>query len=752
MENVESMLYANIHYNGGSNVNAVSTQNQSANSDDVQNLSNNYETELNRSNGGSRRNSKRYWTNSTPGTSRKTSNYVPYFKEKQSGVYKKSNVNAALNQPASEVPRNEPDCTVKPATPKAFTPYVSFLPFNDSISNIADGEEVAVAGSSKSDKSPQKQKQHTTNELVRKNVPTKHINPFSKKHMIDEFNNMFNNDDDDSTVSNAKPIANKKRLNPFNALSRKAKKRKSDSNKKQNQSGKTIEPAATNASVIDLDGNDGDDDDDDDVIILPTQAPPLICVDSSDDETTPTKEHAFTEPNAVADDRRKQTRCTSPSSSIQSADDFMEKNDQRNFGFETFGTMSDDDLRAVGETVDNDLRKTTQSNNDNGKCTVATENDNAIFTPPKQMQKDKSKGGAKKSYEVGANSFSAVDVYESESSDMPDTIYSKGMLTKRKLVADSDSSIESIPISKSKRLRKRKSSGSAKESDKHSADSSSDLLDDDDDDDDSSDDNAGNLNDGDQQSYLVRGEALGKIKNINKKKKDSNKMNRNAIERRSQDDFINKLSSIVYDQSKSDDNENENENDNEDDAENQNETSAESVAARDIVESVLQRRTKKSKQKKLTADDANESENNNSNAWNITDQIGETDDFELDLVQGLLNTTAERNEEEPTGENAEGNREANITPSDSNALAVLNQPKEPSTSNQLNESVNLVADQNENQQNEIEIDLSGKEISWNEEMRRFYNDSWGGETFSLRSIRARMQSKYQVIFLTLRSL
>lgn len=598
-------------------------------------------------------------------------------------------------------------------TPKQFTPYVSFLPFNDSSTNVM--EEQCTASTSENVES--KTVLRTNNDAIRQSLTAKHINPFSKKGTTEQYKNMFNDDDETDEIEAAKNLVNKKRLNPFNPLSRKAKKKKSDAspNKSVRKNREELKQLAANLDVIDVD--DADKDDDDDVIILPTQKPPLICLDSSDDENnSPVKEHAFTEPNAVSDNRRKVPRCSSPSSSIQSTDDFIAQNDQRTFGFDSFATLSDEDLCHVSEIVENQLHDKATQNESNNRAAI-NDNDNAIFTPPKQMQREKFKTCTKKTYEVGANSFTAVDVYESESSDMPDSIYTKGSSNKRKKMSDSDSSsVESVMIPKSKRLRKRKkSSGSAKESDHlHTDESSSDLPPEVDVDTDSDDDE-----NEDEVSYLVRGEALGRTKNTNKKK--STKTNKNN--KQAEDDFINKLSSIVRGQDESDN----------DELENTQGSPAESIEARDIVEAVLQRRTKKMK-KNQVAEAENEApieaeaeaetkttdEIPPENPWEITDEIGETDDLNF----GRLFTD---NEIEPTAEETTSNTIQKTT-IESNA-----------TSENVAEQETT---QNENDNND-EFDL---ESGWNDDMRRFYNDSWGGETFSMQNIRARMPRKCYTFF------
>lgn len=699
MEHVENMLYANIHHNTGCD--ELSTSKTLSEADQINDIDSASNTPTDQRNSAPRRNTKRYWSsNTTPSTS----NFVPYFKEKHSGIYKTvKNVIGDASNANPEMPKKVEPLETNVA-PKQFTPYVSFLPLNDSIS--IDIEE-PISTAKNIEENPMKELK-TNNDLVRKNLAAKHINPFSKKHTVDTYKKLVEkNEIEVDDINEDASLDHKKRLNPFNPLSRKAKKKKSEI--KQLKNVRKNREVAANTSIINVDVDDTVDDTDDDVIILPTEDPPLVCIESSDEETNPILEleHEFTEPNAVRENRRR-PRCASPTSSIQSADDFLVQNEQSSFGFDTFGTLSDEDLCHVSETVENQIRdKATEA----GPSTRATiPNDNAIFTPPKQMQKDKTKPNTKKSYEVVANNFTAVDVYESESSDMPDSIYAKGGQKKRSHISDSDtSSVESMSIAKSKRLRKRKkSSGSAKESDHmHSDDSSSDLPEEDENE--TEDDEEPNEN-----SYLVRGEALGKVKNTNNKKKS----NKNVNEKRSKDDFIIKLSSIVNGLNESDDNDDRG-------------TSTESVEARDIVQTVLQRRTKKSKQNQPTEEEINQTDGENPQPWAVTDQVGETDDLNLGRIfdESAFDTVNNKDIQSKTNESISSEQENNDN-NDSNQAnnkTILNEQK--------------TGDEDDMTNNKI-INFFETEIGWNDEMKRFYNESWGGETFSVKNIRSCMPSKF----------
>lgn len=231
-------------------------------------------------------------------------------------------------------------------------------------------------------------------------------------------------------------------------------------------------------------------------------------------------------------------------------------------------------------------------------------------------------------------------------------------------------------------------------------------------------------------SYLVPGEALGKVKNVNKKKKV-----KKSLEKRPQDDFLNKLTSLVVpdQQNESDDN---------DDLENARETSTESVAARDIVETVLQRRTKKSKRNQAADNDSN----NETSSWAVTDQIGETDDMNIARIIDENASYSNNDEEKSTDAQGTEENDTNVPEKSiqSNQLDQSNEADQRNLSNQANDSSELAEPNASDNVNTNAVDddhIFDREIAWNDEMRRFYNDSWGGETFSLRNIRARMPSK-----------
>lgn len=720
LQDLEGRLYAEIHYDSG----CVDKDNSAFNnvvSSSTDKPSSEYEPNKRLSavaSGLTKKLSKRYWSDSTNTSFVSNDRQSKGCNPNQSNTLNNKHKNKSLEKSKSEavvsVPMSIPT-TSTDNRPKQFTPYVSLLSSGESF--VSDTQPISkVIDSSQSKSVTAVASLKATNKIIKnqlKNIET----PHAKQKETDR--------------NKTPEKGSKKRLNPFSQLQLQHQNRREKYDVKKEKAKKAREKlknkkieGAHSSVVVNLDDDENvnaSDNDDDDVIILPTQAPPLICVDSSDEENNAKEisiaksisnnDYEFTEPTTIDSRRSRTTRCGSPSSSIQSTDDFIAPNDasRQGFGFDNFATVTDEDLYEVCETVENALRKTNKSSTNTSNNVI----DSEIFTPPKRMNIEKAKSTpTKKSYEVGANSFAAVDVYESESSDMPESIYAIGTKTnKRKEISNSDSSsVESVAITKSKRLRKRKSSSCTKESEK-SDDSSSDLPDVASESDDDDDENNG------VNSYLVRGEALAIAKKSNNKKPKSVSLSRDS-DKHSDDDFISKLTSIVHGSAASDENDDE-------DGE-MHKTSTETIDARDIVESVLQRRSKRSKKNTASINDAaNENQEKSSNNNDTLDQAGQsqwtvTDDQLLDnslneTTNSVLNAPTQSVETltEPIERNAPEKR-----------LMKKSKRNRPSTDER---TVPIVIE---------------PEMAWNDEMKKFYNDSWGGETFDVRKIRSRMPSKY----------
>ncbi|XP_055326103.1 uncharacterized protein LOC129579938 [Sitodiplosis mosellana] len=190
----------------------------------------------------------------------------------------------------------------------------------------------------------------------------------------------------------------------------------------------------TNTSQTDVD-------EEDDVILIPGPKPPFINLVSDDEseETTSTnsQECESTESTTDSDDSddtknsdQKIIRCDSSSSSTDSTDDFIEITHSRNFGFETFGILSDDESHTVTENAPESV-------------VISSDDDDAI-SPPSE-HKDKLNATVEKPYEV-----------DDGNSCMTDSVYAKEVTSRFKMVSELDSSSEEdVPIPKRQQKRKK---------------------------------------------------------------------------------------------------------------------------------------------------------------------------------------------------------------------------------------------------------------------------------------------------------
>lgn len=257
------------------------------------------------------------------------------------------------------------------------------------------------------------------------------------------------------------------------------------------------------------------DDNDDEVLEVPVPPPPCFTIDDT------SSEEEIEKPGS---------RCPSPSSSVTS-DDFIGQNDRSRL----LEDSRADDVELA------DLQETLSSFQE-------ALNTSEVTKEPVETE-----------YRVTEPNFRAIDIYESEL-DIPDSIYSKGKKPVEPLeVRDSSSSLEEIPIDenvkRTKKWRKRRASGSNKESEHQSTgdedDEESSLI----------------------PPYIVRGIAVEKCKEAKlRRKSQSSKLSGDINS--SDNEFISKLTTIATGA-------------NPDSSEDEEEE--ENITARDIVEDVLKK-------------------------------------------------------------------------------------------------------------------------------------------------------------------
>lgn len=261
----------------------------------------------------------------------------------------------------------------------------------------------------------------------------------------------------------------------------------------------------------------------------------------------------------------------------------------------------------------------------------------------------------KQSYHVSETDFAATDVYESESSDLPENNVSKGRKIET-VLSESERETEH-PTKRSKRMRKRKSSGSNRGSDCISSD-------------DSDDDGEAYLEPPPEKSmrpfYLHRGEGV-----VNAVTKYSKRLaNRRNEQNRD----------ISLDA-----------NDSSEDSMNDDEQEHAEQVKREMGEN---------------------------ETWIVTDEVGKTDDVALEFSNLEERLDADKNVHENDGTGNVPKTKIIVERSESNA--------DKDDDNSVRSKRRLVIH---------------PEMGWNNEMKAFYNDSWGGETNNAQAIRSAMPSK-----------
>lgn len=431
-----------------------------------------------------------------------------FYPQKEIGYVYKPNKPTILGKNVIQSDKNNPIQNRS----KPLAPYTSFL----SQMNLKETEEETKSTSpipSTSKKQPDIDPEILKNIKIVNSKINKNINPFSK------------------TAS-----GKTKKLEKLQA-----KKVKSAKNRKNK-----------NIPVVVLDSSA--DDDDDDVIEIPLPKPPLISIDSSDSESITSKSE-FLSPNVKKKYKQKSTnsRCNSPASIM--SDDFIMPNDRSrlNESRESLNILEDEELQ-INQTVDSFVAKKRLDKSDAliKKIADVLKINPAPSNPIVELEKQSSKN-----YEVN-NSIASADIYESESSDMPDSVY-KRVKDKKTISEGKEDAGDGKLQKKSKRMRKRKSSGSNKGSEHSSSDEDEFTI-----------KNIVTTS----SPYIMRGEAVqNAISDVGKKTtKILSKRRRFDSKIESDEEFISILSSIVHPDSES-----ETENDDED-------TSKEkSIDARDLV-------------------------------------------------------------------------------------------------------------------------------------------------------------------------
>lgn len=559
------------------------------------------------------------------------------------------------------------------ARPKPFTPYTSYLAQIDSPPlAVSDKSNIIIT------KKPENSTTTASDgQLSDKKPKNRMLNPFSQKNQ--------------DKRSNAEKIKKKRQRA---AKNRKFKK----------------------PSIISLSSNDEIDmSDDDDVIILPSQPISIYSIDdSSDDDDAANKQNTEnnSEQNQLNDNVVK-TSC-SPTPSSASADDYIgQGNLNRTYeSNEALGDIDDFELNVIRKTVEkmnrSELTEKLHSTEHVSECQyveINNDDDDASFIKPTTTKASTSN----QSYEVTDNSFAAIDVYESESSDMPDTVYAMKQLKKSEPKTQSDSECSDIIFeteNRSKRFKKRKNSSSTKGSDHQDENT-------DDDDDNVSDIPSipmeGNMEN--STNCIVRGEAIANaVTDVRKISKTKLKKRKNLIEQtdqcQSDEEFISMLSTVVHSEFKN----------------------KKFPGYSEMIAGPQKPISPIPIQKSSTEWIVTEHKNNLSPKIGKTNVVPDNNNIEINILDGNICLDVG-----PSGSKKDIQfTDINLTDKNSTKATAIG------GGNTINNSESKIKGKSV-----VSCSLGvDPEIGWNEEMKYFYNKSWGGETHDTSAMQRAMTSNF----------
>lgn len=513
------------------------------------------------------------------------------------------------------------------------------------------------------------------------------------------------------------------------------------------------------------------EEDNDDVIEIKPPSPPTVTVYDSSDDSQEGFSHIANDSLTTIQDETSEFRCISPNSNI--SDDFIENADRFRLIQEENDTENmienENALNKNDDGKSNEKNPSNPKNIENSNCNK----DKDVFLSPQERTKKK-KMNPKNDYQVTESNFRALDVYESESSDMPESVYAKGRTKGGPSRISSSSDIEEIndddnavTILKTKKLRKRKISSNRGSEVNDDFSTDSEVQENEDDQEMKKDENQENIT---SLPFISRGEAVEnckmKFNNNNRSKKRTKSLDKQP---KNDNEFMNILKNIAQGGREEDDGNETDISNKSDDEEEDNEN----ITARKIAEDVINRRLNNSN--RTTAVDHVISTSVNENEENDNDKIQEEEDAIMQEIQN----------EDLIQEQAVEAAIPNISKKLDHFISIIDQLENDNkkltntNKNDITENVSLIEDSDTEESDDItryeddinededsnnidnkqqiieeikrinESDRDGKylkvvysnssnHIGWNDEMIRFYDQSWGGENFSVPNIRRLM--------------
>ncbi|KAH8394964.1 hypothetical protein KR215_002094, partial [Drosophila sulfurigaster] len=463
----------------------------------------------------------------------------------------------------------------------------------------------------------------------------------------------------------------------------------------------------------------------DDVVIVPLPPVPIIDVDASEDEQNDDGEEAkeqFTQPyleenamdaadvklgvNCAVEPAALSSALTSPCNSVLSSDDFIVQKDTSRL-LADHARATDEDLLVLTE---NAIRNAAEPDSQTKDTEETLDNSSEYeFVPPSKLEE------IKQNFRVDEQQFRALDVYESESDLTESGIYCKAKQKAtptiiRSVDTDSNSSdVEAViedNVVKTKRLRKRRASST-----KDTQSDPNNELDADETDSENDDVEATGV------PGIARGMAVERCK----------RKIRRISQRRCSESAVNteprKLAPI----------------------EGSSDSGAEDEAlptARQIAERLLKQEQEKEMQAVDTTEDvAMVSEGSDANTEEEA-EINEAITEDMSTVFKRIDASTERSKR-----TLEANEQATVSTTEAqpededkdDVVAVEMQTQDFETvldeeEEQVEKEEQSVL-QLEHNMSELKEDLTGGDlVGWNDEMCRFYNDSWNGEQFNMNKL------------------
>ncbi|XP_017043112.1 uncharacterized protein LOC108089419 [Drosophila ficusphila] len=506
--------------------------------------------------------------------------------------------------------------------------------------------------------------------------------------------------------------------------------------------------------ILDLSENSESSNGDDDVVLVPLPPAPIIDLDTSDGEQSCSPPELFHEENAMdATDINMGLSCVtepeemgvvsgntppsmhSPCCSVMSSDDFIVQKDTSRFLAER-ENANDEDLLVLTE---NAIRESFGQNPPNMEAVEGAVQDKETdiviessseheFVPPSRLEE------IKQNYRVGDQQFRALDVYESESDLTESGIYSKAKPKNAPTIIRSvdslsdSSSLEEVvepSVQKTKRLRKRScSTNNHSQSDANNEDG---------------------LNDSDSDDGVhstgVPGISRGMAVERCKRKIRRISVRRNSDENPKKVARIHKAKQSASQETSS-----------------ESATEAELPSAREIAERLLNQEQEKG------VDQVQETPDDDMDNVSIGSDVGSKGEAEfrdamtdrLAAVFERMDAQVRKSQEEQEQLDASGYQSDEEDSRDKTADTTVQSEEDVDVSAELqgaDPEENEVEVVKEEPGIQVELNLpeltdeslpsGGSLVGWNEEMCRFYNDSWNGEHFSLHKLQRSMSAHRQ---------